>query len=102
MSGPDPLRIVIVCAGVSGSGVAAGLVRAGAANGFSARVELVDPRPSLDAAGRPVPGLFVVGPPTRGSLGEVVGASEIVPHALTVAEALTDKRWREQEAVKSD
>ncbi|WP_186464946.1 FAD/NAD(P)-binding protein [Azospirillum brasilense] len=44
---------------------------------------------ALDAAGRPVPGLFVVGPPTRGSLGEVVGASEIIPHALGVADALT-------------
>ncbi|MGY0830397.1 FAD/NAD(P)-binding protein [Azospirillum argentinense] len=49
---------------------------------------------ALDAAGQPVPGLFVVGPPTRGSLGEVVGASEIVPHALAVAEALTDRRRR--------
>lgn len=56
MSGPDPLRIVIVGAGVSGSGVAAGLVRAGAANGFSARVELVDPRPSLGAGLTYAPG----------------------------------------------
>ncbi|WP_377811228.1 FAD/NAD(P)-binding protein (plasmid) [Azospirillum sp. A29] len=46
---PRPLRIVIVGAGVSGSGVAAGLVRAGAAGGFSAEVELVDPRPSPGA-----------------------------------------------------
>ncbi|CAO3360939.1 FAD/NAD(P)-binding protein [Azospirillum melinis] len=43
---------------------------------------------ALDTGGRPASNLFVVGPPTRGSLGEVVGASEIVPHALAVAEAL--------------
>ncbi|CAO3428473.1 FAD/NAD(P)-binding protein [Azospirillum endophyticum] len=49
MTGPRPLRIVVVGAGVSGSGVAAGLVRAGAAGGFSAEVELVDPRPSPGA-----------------------------------------------------
>ncbi|QCO19718.1 hypothetical protein D3869_31385 (plasmid) [Azospirillum brasilense] len=56
MSGPDPLRIVIVGAGVSGSGVAAGLVRAGALDGFSAQVELVDPRPSLGAGLTYAPG----------------------------------------------
>jgi uncharacterized NAD(P)/FAD-binding protein YdhS len=33
-------------------------------------------------------GLWVVGPPTRGTLGEVVGISEIVPRAHTVADLL--------------
>lgn len=55
-------------------------------------VEVDRQRRALDAGGRPVTSLFVVGPPTRGSLGEVTGSSEIVPHALAVAGALT--AWR--------
>lgn len=41
---------------------------------------------AVAADGRPAPALFVVGPPTRGTLGEVVGASEIAPRANAVAE----------------
>ncbi|MBP2231892.1 putative NAD(P)/FAD-binding protein YdhS [Azospirillum agricola] len=49
----------------------------------------VDPDARAVAAdARPSPALFVVGPPTRGTLGEVVGASEIAPRANAVAERL--------------
>lgn len=42
----------------------------------------------LDVAGRPQPGLYVVGPPARGIFGDVIGVPDIVRHAQTVAARL--------------
>jgi uncharacterized NAD(P)/FAD-binding protein YdhS len=39
----------------------------------------------LDVAGRPQPGLYVVGPPARGIFGDLVGVPDIVRQAQTVA-----------------
>lgn len=42
----------------------------------------------LDVAGRPQPGLYVVGPPARGIFGDLVGVPDIVRQARTVAARL--------------
>lgn len=42
----------------------------------------------LDVAGRPQPGLYVVGPPARGIFGDLVGVPDIVRQAQMVAEHL--------------
>lgn len=87
---------VVLCTGperdVSANPLVAALLSSGTARLDTVGLGLCVDRASrvLDAAGTPAPGLYALGPMTRGSFGEMTGAPDIAHHIERVVARILD------------